>query len=293
MALRSFSDRSGVDLDAASDFRRYAVYSRVDDDQVGTVDDVLTDESGTTRYLSVSVKGGDGRRVLVPVGHATADRSERRVWVEDLGREGLHRTPAYTGDPATVDADYEHRLTRSYDEARAQDGHYSSPHYRNRGWGHGRAGSTGQALAKVDRLHDVKVASDDPDPRGWKVVGRDGTTLGKVDHLLGDTERMRVVYLVVDVDRKLFGEERHVLVPVGHAALDRDHETVRVDALDRQRLDAIEPYREGGLDRDRETRLLRQYDEPYTGDRRYDHPRYGVEGVRAQRSSSAVDATRN
>lgn len=279
MALKSHThDRSA---ERSLDPRGWKVYSRVDDERVGKVDDVLTDQSGQARYFSLALEGGNGRRVLLPAGHASTDPAEERVWVGSLTTEDLGAAPAYSGDPSSIDEGYEHRLWSSYEEEHRPESYYHRPEYRGRGWGRGRQEAGGDNLGRVDRLDDVKVASDDPDPRGWKVTGSDGREIGKVDYLLGDTERMRVVYLVVAVDREIFGKDRHVLVPVGHADLDLDGKRVRVDALDRQRLDVLEPYSEEGgpLEREREERLLRTYSESYTGERRYQHPRFRGEGA--------------
>lgn len=282
MALRSHPSHHAALTHDADDLRKLSVYSRHDAEKVGKVDDVLADESGTPRYLSLELHHDDldGRRVLVPIGHATIDHDDDRLWI-DCSRAQLGATPDYSGDPSTVDEDYEHRVARSYDEGHDDHAYYDRPHYRGHGWGEGR--STGShsdrrtetpKLVRVDDIGDIGVADDDPDPRGWKVVGRDGSEIGEVEYLLGDLDRMKVAYLVVEVDRGLFDEDRHVLVPAGHADLDVDDHRVRVRALDRSRVGELEPYREDAFDRSYEDRLLGSYDEGYTGESRYHHPRY-------------------
>ena len=106
-------------------------------------------------------------------------------------------------------------------------------------------------LAKLD---DFRVAKGDPDPRGWEVVGADGRRIGEVDELLVDTEAMKVRYLDVDLHRDLAaGADRHVLVPVGYARLDRDHTRVVVEQLEARDLEAIPAYDHSPVTRDFET----------------------------------------
>lgn len=55
-------------------------------------------------------------------------------------------------------------------------------------------------IVPLSDLHGHKVASGDPDVRGWPVVAGDGRTVGRVDGLLVDTAKMRVRYLDVILD---------------------------------------------------------------------------------------------
>ncbi|HET7460641.1 MAG TPA: PRC-barrel domain-containing protein [Longimicrobium sp.] len=109
-------------------------------------------------------------------------------------------------------------------------------------------------VVPMDDLDDFRVAGDAPDPRGWEVVAADGRRIGEVDELLVDTGAMKVRYLDVDVDDEVSAEpDRHVLVPIGYARLDRDHDRVIVDQLSSADLRAIPAYRHGPITRDFET----------------------------------------
>src|SRR5688572_24172684 len=109
------------------------------------------------------------------------------------------------------------------------------------------AGAATAHIAPLKDLKDYKVSSDDPDVRGWDIIGRDGRKIGDVNDLLVDTAAMRVRYLDVELDRDLLakapaipgmaptgtmGAQRHVLVPIGTARLDEDHDRIYVDSLD-------------------------------------------------------------
>src|SRR5690606_40427565 len=91
-------------------------------------------------------------------------------------------------------------------------------------------------LYKLEELSDYKVASEDPDVRGWDVRDADNRVVGKVDNLLVHKPMERVVYLdvkvddsVIDLNHDPYGRpehvdirefinkegENHVIVPVG------------------------------------------------------------------------------
>lgn len=138
--------------------------------------------------------------------------------------------------------------------------------------------ATGAALAQIaplKELKDYKVASDDPDVRGWKVLGRDGRKIGEVHDLLVDTGAMRVRYLDVELDRDLLAglpevpgvahtgalmEHRHVLVPIGTAKLDEDHDDVHVESMDASDVGVLPPYDHQAFSRDYENGVRQRWD---------------------------------
>lgn len=102
-------------------------------------------------------------------------------------------------------------------------------------------------LAPLSRLDDLKVASGQPDVRGWDVIASDGKKIGKVDDLLVDVNARRVVYLGVDVDRGLFaslfsGQDSpgHVLIPIEEADLGSSR--VMVNSLSSSELNSLQGY---------------------------------------------------
>jgi sporulation protein YlmC with PRC-barrel domain len=109
-------------------------------------------------------------------------------------------------------------------------------------------------VVPLDQLDDFRVASGDPDVRGWEVVGSDGGKIGEVDELLVDTRAMKVRYLDVDLDLDDGAPSgdpgRHVLVPIGYARLDREHDRVIVDELAAADLRALPSYEHGPITRD-------------------------------------------
>ena len=106
-------------------------------------------------------------------------------------------------------------------------------------------------LRRLSEMDHVRVAKGAPDPRGWTVVAGDGAEVGRVRDLLVDLEAQRVRYLDVELDAAAPGTgERHLLVPIGRARLDDEHDRVRIDRLAASEVASLPRY--GGTDFDRE-----------------------------------------
>jgi photosynthetic reaction center H subunit len=107
-------------------------------------------------------------------------------------------------------------------------------------------------VVPLGQMDDFTVAKGDPDVRGWEVLASDGRKIGEVDELLVDARAMKVRYLDVDLEDAVAGSaaDRHVLIPVGYARLDRERDCVRVDALASEDLAALPRYDQGPLRRD-------------------------------------------
>ncbi|AKD05040.1 PRC-barrel domain-containing protein [Pontibacter korlensis] len=91
-----------------------------------------------------------------------------------------------------------------------------------------------ERLVPLSAMDDYKVAKDNPDVVGWRVVGADGDTLGVVRDLIVDPRVMKVRYLSVVADRRFFNTDadQHMLVPIGLAALDKSSKKVFVTSID-------------------------------------------------------------
>lgn len=284
MTLTALSQHSTARFDrGTTDLRQWEVHDRRSDRRLGTVHDVLVDEDGYTRYLDLAV---EGRRehVLVPPGHfeASRDRQRRVLYADGLSPEGCARLPGYDHDPSRVDADYERRLHAACDEAYGENSYFERPEYRGFDWSptepRERREPRGE-LAALSDLRDFQVASDDPDPRGWEVVDRDGNHYGTIRHLIGDPGAMRIRYLAMAPAARR-DDDREVLIPAGYAALDRGRREVRVDALEERRLELLPRWRSGekvGVETAR--RVDESFADAYRGETAYHHPRYRDEGI--------------
>ncbi|MFL6195690.1 MAG: PRC-barrel domain-containing protein [Thermoanaerobaculia bacterium] len=140
------------------------------------------------------------------------------------------------------------------------------------------AGTATAQIAPLKELKDYKVAGEDPDVRGWNVLARDGRAIGDVHDLLVDTAAMRVRYLDVELDKDLLAsvppvpgmahhaglmEHRHVLVPIGTARLDEDHDRVYVESLDSSDVAVLPAYDHTAFGRDYENGVRQRWDRNY------------------------------
>lgn len=110
-------------------------------------------------------------------------------------------------------------------------------------------------MSEVEK--DYKVADDDPDVRGWKVLDSTGNNIGEVDELIVDTEAMKVRYLEVDVDNSLASaSDHHILLPIGSATVDRSSKSVTVSTVNSGSLANYPAYRGETISRDYEHQLM-------------------------------------
>ena len=72
----------------------------------------------------------------------------------------------------------------------------------------------------------LKIASGEPDIRGWNVFTSTGREVGEVNDLLVDPTIGQVVMLDLDID----GSDRRSLAPIRAAWIDREHKRVVLDA---------------------------------------------------------------
>lgn len=122
-------------------------------------------------------------------------------------------------------------------------------------------------VVPLGQLDDFRVAHGEPDVRGWEVRASDGRKIGEVDELLVDTRAMKVRYLDVEVTESMLADrpDRHVLIPIGYARLERD--CVVVDRVASSELGGIPSYGQGPLTRDFETSLRDSFSARGTGTR--------------------------
>ncbi|HET8886584.1 MAG TPA: photosystem reaction center subunit H [Salinimicrobium sp.] len=136
-------------------------------------------------------------------------------------------------------------------------------------------------LFYLDELDDYKVASEDPDVRGWEVKDANRRTIGRVDNLLVNPNSERVVYLDVEVDNSIIEAdhdpyqnsaregvhefinsdgENHVIVPVGMARLDRENNCVLTNEITQDTFAKTNRFRKGeDIDRDYEIYVIDHY----------------------------------
>jgi ribosomal 30S subunit maturation factor RimM len=278
MTLHKMSDREGSPgRTGAHDARGWEVRTRVDDEGVGKVKDILVEDTGEARYLDVDL-GMFRKRVLVPIERVTTNPADETVWVNDFNKDGFERIPDYDGDIAKLNADYRAGLLRDYSTAESSmtagyAGAGRARHDRDddaadRAEDIRTASPSGDSqLARVGELSDYEVADHHPDIRGWDVVASDGRKIGDVKELIADTAAMKVRYIDVELDKdfRRTDDESRVLVPIEHARLNEDDDVVRLDAVASDQARDIPAHR-GTFDREYEGRITRMFPPDRTGD---------------------------
>lgn len=90
----------------------FSLYSG--DEKVGSVDDLLVDDTGRFRYLVINTGAWIlGKKVLLPIGQARIDYAVERVVVSGLSRSQIEALPEFTRESA-VDYDYEEQVRGTY-----------------------------------------------------------------------------------------------------------------------------------------------------------------------------------
>ncbi len=116
MALAKIADlypNYKEDIFGGEDIKSFSVYDSTND-KIGSVYDIIVDESGRFRYLVLDTGFWIfGKKVLLPVGRASIDYSQGRVYAQGLTKEQAEGLPKYDDD-MTIDYDYEEQVRMVY-----------------------------------------------------------------------------------------------------------------------------------------------------------------------------------
>jgi len=92
----------------------FSIYTEPGQDKVGSVKDLLVDESGRFRYVVVDTGPWIfGKTVLLPIGLANFDYTNERIYVNGLSKEQVENLPEYK-DYKNVDEKYESNVRDQY-----------------------------------------------------------------------------------------------------------------------------------------------------------------------------------
>ncbi|GAA4001346.1 hypothetical protein GCM10022408_10720 [Hymenobacter fastidiosus] len=122
----------------------------------------------------------------------------------------------------------------------------------------------GLHLRRLRDLTEFEVADRSSDVRGWSVRGGDGKKFGEVFELIVDAQALKVRYLDIELDSALQvnEHERHILLPIGVAALDEEGDNVFVTSLTKESVLDYPPYIEIQITREYEEAMLRSLQLP-------------------------------
>lgn len=128
---------------------------------------------------------------------------------------------------------------------------------------------------------DYKIADNQPHIDDWKIVDRTDRKVGKVEDMLFDKDRMKVRYIITDLnDADLFDEDKKVLIPIGMAQLNTSKKRVIVPNITREHLTRLPKYRDAdNLTEEDETFILETFNgkkstTPYNKDTFYDNDNF-------------------
>jgi len=98
-----------------ADVKGLDVHAGRTDEKIGSIYDVLVDETGSFRYFVIDTGFWIfGKKVLLPVGRCRIDADVRRIYATGISsKEQAEKLPEYD-DSMTVDYDYEERVRHVY-----------------------------------------------------------------------------------------------------------------------------------------------------------------------------------
>ena len=137
------------------------------------------------------------------------------------------------------------------------------------------------AMTEVYGHSEPEPLSQVSDLRGTPVVDVEGAGVGSVFGALAEVNSGLIRYIDVAIDRA----PKHVLVPIGHARVDRAEGGARMKlrAATLEDLDAVPTYdpAEGSVDEPFERSVLSSLGRLFYGERYYAHPSYDHNGLYA------------
>lgn len=260
------------DIFGGEDIKNFSVYDYTND-KIGSVYDIIVDETGRFRYLVIDTGFWIfGKKVLLPVGRASIDYSDKKVYTSGLTKKQAENLPEYDDD-MTIDYDYEERVRMVYrgveydpnntvysQEARDYDsGAYSYDRdlqlYQLNTANHGDVVNyetnfmnnrdrfnlaSGVNLYKIGDLYpDYQSIFDNDDLMSYSLYSDTDEKVGSVEDILVERDG-HFRYLVVDTGFWIFGKK--VLLPFGRARIDRAEQRVYATGLTKEQVEHLPEY---------------------------------------------------
>ena len=196
------------DIFGGDDIKSFSVYDETND-KIGSVHDIIVDETGRFRYLVIDTGFWIfGKKVLLPVGKASIDYGQSRIYAKGLTKEQAENLPEYDDD-MTIDYNYEERVRTVY---RGTDYDPNSTVHLN------EAGTTGydSGAYNQDTNINTNAYSYDREPSLYShaeaETGSNQTLRLYEERLIANKERFRAG--AVTVGKRVETETATVSVPV-------------------------------------------------------------------------------
>jgi hypothetical protein len=247
---------------------------------VGTLFGALVEaDTGLLRYLDLCLIE-PVRHILIPIGHArimAAD--EPHVKLRAALLEELQNIPPY-GESDIVDDPYESALLDAHGRSYHGERYYAHPGYEHSMLYAGEHPIITSApvdpgvepLQPLRALSEYRIASDEPDIRGWRFRADGDGSEGTVSDVIVDAHALKVRYVAIDLP-----DEKSVLLPIGFVNVSSDSQTLHGPALTSDDLAALPSYDGGTVTRPEEDVIRRMLREALVGHRRYHQPDYRTE----------------
>jgi photosynthetic reaction center H subunit len=229
-------------------------------------------ESGMLRYLDVEL-ASEPRHVLIPMGHVRIEQhlGKTEVQLRAATREELKEVPEHA-DADLCSLDHE-SLLDAHGRAFCGERYYSHPAFDHHAVFVGdqpiiRAGTPAgvtRDLALLGEAKEYRLANDQPDVRGWTLLGCSEERIGVVRDLVVDTAREAVRYALIDLEN---GEPPR-LVPIGYLEPEPGGGALRAAGLERTDVEGIPAYPLDELTRAREEAVRAAIHENLKGKRRF------------------------
>lgn len=115
MKIEDFYPNYKDEIFAGDDIKGFDVYAGSSDEKIGTVYDVLVDDTGRFRYLVIDTGFWVfGKKVLLPIGSARIDYGSRRIYATSLvNKDQAEQLPEYD-ELVPLDYDYEEQVRGVY-----------------------------------------------------------------------------------------------------------------------------------------------------------------------------------
>lgn len=219
MALAKIADlypNYKEDIFGGEDIKSFSVYDH-SNDKIGSVYDIIVDETGKFRYLVIDTGFWIfGKKVLLPVGRASIDYAQERIYAKDLTKEQVENLPQYDDD-ITIDYDYEERVRTVY---RGVEYDQNNSAYRNEnattGYDSGAYTNTDVTTGYDNNVYNRDTYSHDREPSLYHhaEVETDGRQSLKLyeERLIANKERFLAG--TVKVGKRVETETASVSVPV-------------------------------------------------------------------------------
>lgn len=261
-------------LHASRDLEQLPVYD-AEQVPIGSTFGVLSEaESGLVRFFDISIEGRQ-RHVLVPVGHARLEKhmGRLRLRLRASTVSELERIPAYEPHMAWSDDEFQNELLTAFGRLFEGQRYYAHPAYDHSGLYAGahpllREPLSPAAISGLCRLSAAtgfKVATGEPDIRGWDLAGENRMRIGRVTDLVIDPDAEQVRYIVVERET----DAKETALPIGY--VDLADGTVHAP-LGTDDLLALPEFSGNEMERTYEAQLRTVLDSLLSGSRRYLRP---------------------